>query len=290
MKVNFTTLMLAAAALLASCSNDDALQTTVNDNDGRKAVTVTATLPEGSMTTRAAGAEDAAVARCFVQVLDAEGNLLYDDFSDVKQMTASNNGFSTTVYLNPNDTYTFLFWADSDNSGSAPTDLKAVTYNQSGEVIAWVGKENATWSATGVTAELKHAVARITVHSSTAVELSGENNFTVVVPTTYTTYNVYSGDVSGNQTSYTYTDGNSSCTEDGDLCHFYVLVAANQENQTLTLQYNGVLGNPAVTVDNVPLKANWHTTLSGDVYNLGLTNGTIAATISEEWTDENRNF
>ena len=35
-------LMLAAAALLASCSQDDALQSTVNTNEGLKPMTITA--------------------------------------------------------------------------------------------------------------------------------------------------------------------------------------------------------------------------------------------------------
>ena len=38
-------LMLAAAALLASCSQDDALQNTVNNNEGLKPMTITASLP-----------------------------------------------------------------------------------------------------------------------------------------------------------------------------------------------------------------------------------------------------
>lgn len=289
MKMTKYLTLMAAALVMGACSNDDALQTTVNDTDGLKAMTITAALPEGSMITRAAGGTDATVTRCFVQVLDNEGNTLDDNFSDVKEMTKTNNGFSTTVYLKQGDTYTFLFWADSDNGGTAPTDLKNVAYNTNGETIAWAGKEDVTWSADGVTAELKHVVARITVHSTTAVLLTDENDFTVTVPTTYTTYNVYSGAVS-NSDSYTYTDGTSSCSANGDLCHFYVLVGAYQDNQKLTLQYNGVLGNPEVPVPNVPVKANCHTTLSGDVYNLGLVNATITTTISTEWTDENKNF
>ena len=37
--------MLATAALLASCSQDDALQNTVNNNEGLKPMTITASLP-----------------------------------------------------------------------------------------------------------------------------------------------------------------------------------------------------------------------------------------------------
>ena len=64
------------AALLASCSQDDALQSTVNTNEGLKPMTITASLPSEGMQTRAAG--DAAAARCYVQILDKDGNPLAD--------------------------------------------------------------------------------------------------------------------------------------------------------------------------------------------------------------------
>lgn len=67
---------------------------------------------------------------------------------------------------------------------------------------------------------------------------------------------------------------------------YNVLVGANQANQTLTLQYNSVLGNSAVEVTNVPIRANCHTTLSGDVYNLGLVRGEIQSTIVTGWEGE----
>ena len=55
-------LMLAAAVLLASCSPNDALQNTVNTNEGLKPMTITASLPTDGMQTRATG--DEAAARC----------------------------------------------------------------------------------------------------------------------------------------------------------------------------------------------------------------------------------
>lgn len=111
---------------------------------------------------------DAFAQRCFVQVLDANGNTL-DDFSLVKQMSGdATEDFTTTVYLNKGVTYNFLFWADNSSS-SAPTDLKNVSYTN-GETIAWVGKMEAAWSENGASCDLLHIVARITVHSTTAVQ------------------------------------------------------------------------------------------------------------------------
>ena len=95
--------MLAVAALLASCSQDDALQSTVNNNEGLKPMTITASLPSEGMQTRAAG--DAAAARCYVQILDKDGNPLEDNNSVPIEMTPNGGTFSTLVYLNGNETY-----------------------------------------------------------------------------------------------------------------------------------------------------------------------------------------
>ena len=65
MNRKLSTLMLAAAALLASCSQNDELQSTVNDNEGLKPVTISVAMPTEGMTTRATNASgDEEVTRC----------------------------------------------------------------------------------------------------------------------------------------------------------------------------------------------------------------------------------
>ena len=165
--------MLAAAALLASCSQDDALQNTVNNNEGLKPMTITASLPSEGMQTRAAG--DADAARCYVQILDKDGNPLEDGNSKPIAMDPDGDSFTTTVYLNGANTYDFLFWADTEETtadkSNAPADLRAVEYTN-GETIAWAGKINDnSWNANGVEIDLKHVVSRVTVMT--------ESDFTV---------------------------------------------------------------------------------------------------------------
>ena len=132
MNRKLSTLMLAAAALLASCSQDDALQNTENTNEGLKPLTITASLPTDGMQTRAEGDDsgDAPATRCYVQILDKDGNPLEDNNSVPIEMTPNGSTFSTLVYLNGNETYDFLFWADTektnDDKSNAPADLKAV--------------------------------------------------------------------------------------------------------------------------------------------------------------------
>ena len=280
-----TVLMLATAALLASCSQDDALQNTVNNNEGLKPMTITASLPTDGMQTRAAG--DAAAARCYVQILKGDGSKLEDNNSDVKEMTPGADGsFTTTVYLNEGATYDFLFWADTEADGTAaPADLQAVEYTN-GQTIAWAGsKDNETWTSQGVNIELKHIVSRVTVMTKSDFTVSGAWPLTVTVPTVYNKYNVATGAVvTDSKVSGGYTleaqDGNY--TADTEVGHFYVL--GDGSTQILALHYDGPLENPAIDITEVPVSANTHITLTGDIYHAGLVEGNIIATTTTGWT------
>ena len=286
MKKIFLFMAFFAAMLLASCSKDEALLNENGENGGLTTAKISVTLPSGGMSARATASDDAAATRCLMQVLDAEGNPLGDNFSDVQSANVSGTTASFTVMLKAGEQYDFLFWAD--NTATEVTDLKNVSY-ENGTTIAFAGRlDNAQWSNAGLTAKLTHAVSRVTVHSTTAVTLTEKNDFTLEVPTVYTAYNVATGAVTGESSKYTYTNSAATATANSNLGYFYALV--NGDNQALTMQYNGVLGNPEVTVGDVPLKSNCHTTLTGDVYHLGLTDGTITATISEDWTDGEKFF
>ena len=276
-------LMLAAAALLASCSQDDALQNTVNNNEGLKPMTITASLPTDGMQTRAAG--DEAATRCYVQILNGDGSELEGGNSDVKKMTLSPDGtFNTTVYLNGNRTYDFLFWADTEADGTAaPEDLKAVAYTN-GKTIAWAGKINDnSWNANGVEIDLKHVVSRVTVMTESNFEVSNAWPLTVTVPTVYGAYNVDAGavvvdaEVSGGY-MLDVTDG--PYTADTEVAHFYVL---GDGNQNLKLWYKGPKENDEITITGVPVSANTHITLKGDIYNASLISSSVTATATTGW-------
>ena len=282
-------LMLAAAALLASCSQDDALQSTVNTNEGLKPMTITASLPSEGMQTRAAG--DAAAARCYVQILDKDGNPLEDNNSVPIEMTPNGGTFSTLVYLNGNKTYDFLFWADTektnDDKSNAPADLKAVAYTN-GETNAWAGKiDNKPWDANGVNVTLSHVVSRVTVITTSYFAGSETYPFIVTVPTVYNKYNVAEGAVvedSKDSDGYKLNVTDREYEADTEVCHFYVLGGDETSQEQLTLQYKGPYENPVIPFSNVPLLANYHITLTGDIYNAGLVEGNIKASITTGWT------
>ena len=283
MKKRQNFLMLAAAALLASCSQDDALQSTVNTNEGLKPMTITASLPTDGMQTRAAG--DAAVTRCYVQVLDADGNLLGGDNSNVKPMTsATDGGFITTVYLKEGVQYDFLFWADTeDTQAAAPTNLKEVTYNTEGKTIARAGRiYNKAWDEKGVETTLQHIVTRVTVvNRDNALTVSDAWPLTITLDNTYNAYNVETREATGIAVGYAFRAVNGSYDPNEEVGYFYVL--GNKQNQKLALSYAGPLGNNPIYIENFPVLPNYHITLSGDIKNSGLVEGAVNATVEDEW-------
>ena len=284
-------MMLGVAAMLASCSEDE-LQDRVNNNEGLKPMTITATLPADGMLSRVT--DDAAVTRCYVQVLDADGNLLGGDNSNVKQMTsATGGGFTTTVYLKEGVQYDFLFWADTEEpEAAAPTNLKGVTYNTNGKTIAWAGRiDNKAWDENGVEATLQHIVTRVTVVNTTSdpttagtepdLVISDAWPLTITLDNTYNVYNVETGEATGNAVGYAFQAVNGSYDVNEEVGYFYVL--GNKQNQKLTLHYAGPLGNNPIYIENFPVLHNYHITLSGDIKNSGLVEGVVNATVEDGW-------
>ena len=275
--------MLGVAAMLASCSQEDALRDTVNDNEGLRPMTITATLPADGMLSRVT--DDAAVTRCYVQVLDADGNLLGGDNSNVKPMTsATDGGFTTTVYLKEGVQYDFLFWADTeDTQAAAPTNLKEVTYNTEGKNIAWAGRiDNKAWDEKGVETTLQHIVTRVTVvNRDNALTVSDAWPLTITLDNTYNAYNVETREATGIAVGYAFRAVNGSYDPNEEVGYFYVL--GNKQNQKLALSYAGPLGNNPIYIENFPVLPNYHITLSGDIKNSGLVEGAVNATVEDEW-------
>ena len=252
-------------------------------------MTITASLPTDGMQTRAAG--DEAAARCYMQILNGNGTELAGGNSKPIPMDPVGDSFTTTVYLNGTNTYDFLFWADTETTNAdqsnAPADLRAVEYTN-GKTIAWAGNDlDKMWDADGVSVTLSHVVSRVTVITTSDFAGSETWPFIVTVPTVYSKYNVETGKVvEDSEVPGGYilnvTDGEYEANT--EVCHFYVLGGNETTSQEqLTLQYKGPYGNPVIPFSNVPLLANYHITLKGDIYNAGLVSGIIKATVSENW-------
>ena len=170
--------MLAAAALLASCSQDEVMTDT--GPDGLVPVTLSAAVGDGVQTRTIDADNDEDPTRCYVQAFTTNDNGTTltpapGDLArplDMGEPTAEGTFSLANVYLNPNETYVFLYWADNvkkieDSEGL--TDLRNVDYHINR--IAWA-KRSETWKyqesePTEITAELQHVVAKVTLKTTT---------------------------------------------------------------------------------------------------------------------------
>ena len=281
--------VLAAAVLLASCSQDEVMTDT--GPAGLVPVTLSAAVGDGVQTRTIDADNDEDPTRCYVQAFTTNDNgktltLAPGDLArplDMGDPTAEGTFSLANVYLNPNETYVFLYWADdAEEPYDELADLRNVYYNI--DRIAWA-KRSEIWKyqesePAEITADLQHVVAKVTLKTTTNVEAGSE--IIVTVPTTYTAYNVAAGDVNqdakANNTSFERPVRSTTGTTDGaEVFSFYALVKDETQNITLTN------GTNSQQVSNVPLGPNKHTTLVGDVRNLGLTNVTFTANVETTW-------
>ena len=272
-------LMLAASVLLASCSQDELMTDT--GHDGLVPVTLSAAVGDG-VQTRAA--TDGVAERCVIQILEKNGEEWQNAITNLESNPASMNKsvsdpsqFVIDVMLNPNKEYTFLFWADEDNGSYVVTDLQTVRLAEDKSTsIAWQGK--ATWNKTEestITANLTHAVAKVTLHSTTAVE--NERPFVLSNLTEYNGFDVMNGTANGDIVTPGHKGTGTGAS--GDLLSFYALVTG--ENQELKLTSGE--GGGVVSIPNVPLAPNTHVILKGDVQGAGWTTVNFTANIDGNW-------
>ena len=291
--------MLGIATMLASCSqSDDLLQSEqTNTSDDLKAVTITATLPEDGMITRSVTADDDdEVGRCLLQILVYDENTdsyvpATGDLEGVKTMepNGTNSYRADGIYLNENDDYKFLFWADGGSGYNTATDLRNVTLtdNNANPGIAW--QSSVTWSerskSAAISANLTHAVAKVTM--KTTSNLDARTPVSITIGTAYTAFDVEKGAVVSTATvsnklyDYTVASAITATPQDPqEVFSFYALVSDATQEVVLA---NGNNTDTNKSMPSVPLGPNKHTTLQGDVRNLGLTDVTFTATIVTDW-------
>ena len=282
--------VLAAGVLLASCSQDEVMTDT--GPDGLVPVTLSAAVGDGVQTRTIDADNDEDPTRCYVQAFTTADNgttltLAPGDLAsplDMGEPTAEGTFSLANVYLNPNETYVFLYWADNaEEPYDDFSDLRIAYYNI--DRIAWA-KRSEIWKyqesePTEITAELQHVVAKVTLKTTTNVDASDE--ITVTIPTTYQAYNVNTEApiTTADNTPFvhTVTSDITGTTDGTEVFSFYALVRDETQNITLTN------GTNSQQVSNVPLGPNKHTTLVGDVKNIGLTNVTFTASIDGKWDD-----
>ena len=276
--------VLAAAVLLASCSQDEVMTDT--GPDGLVPVTLSASVGDGVQTRIVSAVDDDDLRYCYAQVCDENGQNL-EGYAQLIPLEKGDGGkYTGNIYLKPQKTYVFLFWADN-SSMYTPSDLHNVLYQKGCIAFADRVEQTISFNDPTVDATLQHVVAKVTLKTTTNV--SEIEEIAVTVPTTYTTYNVngygsntaFGGEMENEVFSPVQLPFNpvTGTPEGAEVFSFYALVDGT--NQDLTLAN----GTNSQQVTSVPLAPNMHTTLVGDVQNIGLTDVTFTASIDKKWDD-----
>ena len=274
--------VLTATVLLASCSQDEVMTASP---DGLVPVTLSAAVGDGVQTRATTEGE---ARRCVIQILEKDGDGWSDaiaiglglEKNPIDMEPDGNNPAQFTltgVLLNPDKEYTFLFWADEDKDFYDASDLENVKIaNGNTTNIAWQGK--ATWDKTGstITAELTHAVAKVTLHSTTAV--ASGRKFVLSNLKEYNGFDVLAGTANGDIVTPGHEGTGTGAS--GDLLSFYALVT----DETQELKLTSGEGGGVVSISNVPLAPNTHVILKGNVQDAGWTTVNFTTSVETTWS------
>ena len=248
--------ILTALLLATSCSKEELPGDENTDEPGQMQTYTFTVSPdltmEGDAETRSAGTPEEMPTRCFMQIL---GNNISQD---VQQSESIENGNFTFSVKLPNTTYTFLFWADN-GSGDTPTDLREVQYTPG--TVAFAAKvvdtpENMIENKVS----LKHAVTKVTL-KTTAKTSASEGESIKVTTTCATIYNVdnLSASSSSAHTATKTFDTSTDFAVNDNIATFYFL--PQNETQSVDVEFHLL----KQTIESVPLAANTHVTLQGNL-------------------------
>ena len=261
LKYIFTT--FAVALLATSCSQDELSgeggDTPVTGQTQTYTFTVSPDiLMEGEAGTRTPTATtDDQPTRCFMQVYDAAG---VTKVTDPIAGTPSNDDgdYTFTTKLFSNTEYTYLFWADNANVEVA--DLKAVPYT-AGTVAFSYRTKGTPENVAKTTVSLKHAVTKLTLQTTT--ETSAEADEVVrVTASCASSYNVAAPASStfSSQTAEKVFEAATDFTgENPEVASFYFI--PENEEQDVYVEFHLL----KQTIESVPLVANFHVYLQGDL-------------------------
>lgn len=270
MKKIFTYALVAMAACMTSCSQDETFEQ-VNRSVPAGMIAFSASVPTDGLQTRAA---DENVQRFVMQIYNAEGNGVTDpdNTSENYTLVSADGNFT----LDPVDagmadgTYTAVFWADYDEVDAADPVydtrwLNWVTVNEGKTMgMAYQGKQEFTVGTTSepMNVTLTHAVAQVNLSQAKAFTAE-EGDHIDVTYTTAQAFNVLTGEVQGSGTASAYIAVAAGEKEAGAvLGSFAVFAGFNEATVTsFTFSYNDV---QVATVDNVPVQGNYQTNISGD--------------------------
>lgn len=285
MKKMFFAFAVGVLAMLTSCNKDEA--GLINDNEQTN-VTFNLKLP---ISTRIGGCT-----RFVIEVY--EGN-------SASGTVLQHVEYGTTpkpIVLNKNKTYTFLFWADNGTPSTETTpssgdynvaNLKNVSIsalNHQPSYEAFCGStsfiiESNDMASINYNITLKRAVAQV-IYMQANEDFTTDNNSLEVTYPSDCKMDVSSGTLFEDDAPFTHKFTNipkASANQIIGSSYIFSAMGVNQKLYTLQIKFNS---ESEKTINNVIIKQNSKTTVSGPYSNLYLSTFSISNTVNT-WTDEN---
>ena len=259
-QLRYIFMAFAVALFATSCSQDELLEDGGDAPVTGQTQTYTFTVSpdivmEGDARTRTPTATtDDQPTRCYMQVYDAAG---VTKVTDRIAGTSSNDNYTFTVELASNAEYTYLFWADNGNQDIS--NLTAVPY-QAGTVAYAYHTTGTPEKVTGTTVSLKHTVTKLTLQTTT--ETSADVGETVrVTAMCASSYNVAApaNSTFSQQTLVKTFEGPTNVAANKEVASFYFI--SKDEEQDVDVEFHLL----KQTIESVPLAANTHVYLQGDL-------------------------
>ena len=253
----------AVALLAASCSQDELPgeggDTPVTGQTQTYTFTVSPDIVmEGEAGTRTPTATtDDQPTRCFMQVYDAAGVAQVTD--PIAGTPISDNGdYTFTTKLFSNTEYTYLFWADNANVEVA--DLQAVPY-QAGTVAFSYRTKGTPENVAKTTVSLKHAVTKLTLQTTTetSVDAGEDVRVTASCASSYNVAAPASSTFSSQTAEKVFEAATNFTGENPEVASFYFI--PRDEEQDVDVEFHLL----KQTIESVPLVANFHVYLQGDL-------------------------
>lgn len=257
--------MAFAVALFAtSCSQEELLgeggDTPVTGQTQTYTFTVSPDIVmEGEAGTRTPTATtDDQPTRCFMQVYDAAGvTKVTDPIDGTPNNDEGDYTYTFTTKLFSNTEYTYLFWAD--NANVEVTDLQAVPY-QAGTVAFSCRTKGTPETVAKTTVSLEHAVTKLTLQTTTETSVDAREAVRVTASCA-SSYNVAAPARStfSSQTAEKVFDVATDIAANKEVASFYFI--PRDEEQDVDVEFHLL----KQTIESVPLVANIHVYLQGDL-------------------------
>lgn len=196
--------------------------------------------------------------RCFMQVYDAAGvTKVTDPIDGTPNNDDGDYTYTFTTKLFSNTEYTYLFWAD--NANVEVTDLQAVPYT-AGTVAFSYRTTGTPENVAKTTVSLKHAVTKLTLQTTTETSVDAEEAVRVTASCA-SSYNVAAPASStfSSQTAEKVFDVATDIAANKEVASFYFI--PRDEEQDVDVEFHLL----KQTIESVPLVANIHVYLQGDL-------------------------